>query len=177
MVLYNDCIFNASHFQLVLYLALENDGIDGLLDHLYSHATPTKGFVLPEGKRTAMSLAERVEEIIREKLYRTLHREVPHAITQRNRVLRKGKLKDGRIALRIDQDLVAKTKSHYKLVMGRGGMTLKRIHQTARRDLLKSLRSEGYEEIILNLHVKLSTSKSHNRELQAERQGIVTRIL
>ena len=158
---------------------MKNDGIDDVLDHLYSRTTPTKEFVLPPGQKTAMSLAERVEELIREKLYRTLHREVPHSITQINRVLQKGRMKDGinagNIVLRIDQDLVVKTKSHYKLVMGRGGMTLKRIHETARRDLLKTLRSEGYDDIILNLHVKLSGSKGHDRELEADRQGIMTR--
>ena len=155
--------------------ALHDDGIDDLLDHLYSYATPTKDFALPPDQKTAMSLAERVEEMIREKCYRCLHREVPHSITQVNRVLQRGKLKDGKIALRIDQDLIVKTKSHHKLIMGRGGMTLKRIQDTARRDLLKMLQPEGYDEVILHLHVKFSRTKGHDRELESERQGVMSR--
>lgn len=155
--------------------ALQDDGIDDLLHHLYSYATPTKEFALPPDQKTAMSMAERVEEMIREKCYRCLHREVPHSITQVNRVLQKGKLKDGRVALRVDQDLIVTTKSHQKLVMGRGGMTLKRIQDTARRDLLKMLQPEGYDEVILHLHVKFSRTKGHNRELESERQGVMSR--
>jgi GTP-binding protein Era len=154
--------------------ALQNDGINGLLEHLYSHTTPTKEFVLPPDQKTAMSMAERVEEMIREKCYRCLHREVPHSITQVNRVLKKGRLKDGRIALRVDQDLIVKTKSHHKLVMGRGGMTLKRIEDTARRDLLKMFKPDGYDEVILNLHVKLDKTKGHNRELESDREGVTS---
>lgn len=155
--------------------ALKNDGIDDVLNHLFSYATPTKEFVLPPGQKTALSMAERVEEMIREKCYRCLHREVPHSITQVNRVLQKGRMKDGRIALRVDQDLIVKTKSHYNLVMGRGGMTLKRIQETAKRDLLRMLSTEGYDEVLLTLHVKYSKAKSHSRELEAERQGVISR--
>lgn len=154
--------------------ALQNDGIDGLLEHLYSYTTPTKEFVLPPDQKTAMSMAERVEEMIREKCYRCLHREVPHSITQVNRVLKKGRLKDGRIALRVDQDLIVKTKSHHKLVTGRGGMTLKRIEDTAKRDLLKMFKPDGYDEVILNLHVKLDKTKGHDRELESDREGVTS---
>jgi GTPase Era involved in 16S rRNA processing len=91
-----------------------------------------------------------------------------------NRVLKKGRLKDGRIALRVDQDLIVKTKSHHKLVMGRGGMTLKRIEDTARRDLLKMFKPDGYDEVILNLHVKLDKTKGHNRELESDREGVTS---
>jgi GTPase len=155
--------------------ALKNDGVDDVLNHLFGHATPTKEFVLPPGQKTALSMAERVEEIIREKCYRCLHREVPHSITQVNRVLQKGRMKDNRIALRVDQDLIVKTKSHYNLVMGRGGMTLKRIQETAKRDLLAMLSTEGYDEVLLTLHVKYSKAKSHSRELESERQGVIGR--
>lgn len=171
-----EILFEEQYPPVFFISALKNDGIDDVLNHLYSRTTLTKDFVLPLGQKTAMSLAERVEELIREKLYRNLHREVPHSITQINRVLRKGRKKDGSIALRIDQDLVVKTKSHYKLVTGRGGMTLKRIHEAARRDLLKTLGVEGYDDVFLNLNVKLSRSKGHDRELEAERQGILKRV-
>ena len=156
--------------------ALKNDGVEDLLQHLCSYATPTECFVLPPGQKTSLSLAERIEEVIREKIYRCLHREVPHSITQVNRILKRGKTRSGKLAIRIDQDLVVKTKSHQKLVLGRGGMTLKRIEDTARRDLIKMLSSEGYEDVILNVHVKFSKSQ-HQRHLEAEMEGVVQRKL
>lgn len=156
--------------------ALKNDGVDDLVQYLLSHATTTKNFVLPPEQKTNMTLAERIEELIREKVYRCLHREVPHSITQVNRVLKQGTTRDGKNALRIDQDLIVKTKSHYNLVMGRGGMTLKRIEDTARRDLLNVLSSEGYDDIFLTLHVKLSKSKQHTRNLEAESEGVSRKI-
>ena len=153
--------------------ALKNDGVDDLVQHLFSRATDTKDFILPPKQQTTMSVAERVEEIIREKLYRCLHKEVPHSVTQVNRFLKKGRTSDGRIVLRIDQDLIVRTKSHHKLVTGRGGMTLERIRQATTKDLLKVFKSDGISDIILNLHVKLSQSKHTDRELEADRQGII----
>lgn len=157
--------------------ALKNDGVDDILQHLFSRATVTKDFILPDHEQTTMSLAERVEEMIREKLYRCLHREVPHSISQVNRFLKKGKAVDGRVVLRIDQDLIVRTKSHHKLVVGRGGMTLERIRESAVRDLKKIFEKDGIDDIILNLHVKLSTSNNVERELQSDRQGIQSRTL
>lgn len=75
---------------------------------------------------------------------------------------------------RIDQDLVVRTKSHYNLVMGRAGMTLKRIQDTARRDLIHIM-PKGCVDVILNLHVKLSQSRNlvdNHRSLESDRQGV-----
>jgi len=155
--------------------ALKNDGVDDLLQHLFSRATDSKDFILPPKQQTTMSEAERVEEMIREKLYRCLHKEVPHSITQVNRFLKRGRTSDGKIVLRIDQDLIVRTKSHHKLVMGRGGMTLERIRQATIRDLLKMFKSDGIDDIILNLHVKLSHSKHNDRPLEADRQGVMNK--
>lgn len=167
-----------NQFPPVFYIsALKDEGVDELVDYLHTHATPTKDFVLPPNQKSAQSMAERVEEIIREKCYRCLHREVPHNISQVNRVLKKGRMKDGRVALRVDQTLIVKTKSHYRLVMGKSGMTLRRIQETAKRDLLKILQSEGYDEVILSLNVKLRKSNDHDRDIESERQGIMGMVL
>lgn len=150
----------------VFYIdSLHNEGIDDILQLLHSYATPTKNFVLGPGQKTDMSMAERVEEIIREKLYRCLHREVPHQITQVNKVLKKGRLKDGRICLRVDQDLIVKSRSHVKLVLGRNGMTIHRIKKSSKSELLKAFSQEGYDAVILNLNVKHSKSQ-HGRGLE-----------
>ena len=164
----------AKQFPPVFFVsALKNDGLDDILQHLQSLATATEKFALPPNQKTSMSLVERIEELIREKIYRCLHREVPHSVSQVNRVLQRGKTSDGRYVCRIDQDIIVKTKSHFKLVMGRSGMTLKRIEDTAKRDLVRMLESEGFDEIVLNLHVKLDKSQQHKRELESDRLGVL----
>jgi len=155
--------------------ALENDGVDSIVQHLIYHATPCSEFALPPNHVTPMSAIERVEEIIREKLYRCLHREVPHSISQVNRVFQKGKrLEDNALVLRIDQDLIVKTKSHLNLVNGRGGSTLRRITETARSDLIKLFERKGVRDVHLNLHVKWN--KSNNSDMRdLEREGFTQR--
>ena len=104
-----------------------------------------------------------------------MHQEVPFSITQVNRVFRFIRLEPSgeKMAVRIDQDLIVRSKSHYNLVTGRAGMTLKRIQDTARRDLIQIM-PKGCIDVILNLHVKLSRSRSSlntNRALESDRQG------
>ena len=158
----------------VFYIsAKDNEGVDELASYLHNLSTPTAEFALPPEHVTSMSLAERIEEIIREKLYRCLHKEVPHNIRQVNRFLRKGMTRDGKMVLRVDQELVVRTKSHLKLVLGRNRMTLQRIKQTAKRDLIKNLRVDGIDDVLLNIHVKLNKTQGHVRELESERYGVM----
>ena len=82
-----------------------------------------------------MTPLERVEEIIREKVYRSLHREVPHRVSQVNRLFHPMTSDAGEKVIRIDQDLVVRTESHRRLVTGRGGHTLQKIEADAGRDL------------------------------------------
>ena len=120
-----------------------------------------------------MSPLERVEEVIREKIYRCLHREVPHQVRQVNRIFRPMTRPDTLDKIiRIDQDLVVRTESHRRLVTGRGGMTLQRIESDAERDLKQAFDCD----VQLNLHVKFSKSR-HERNIDSERSGVMQRTL
>jgi GTP-binding protein Era len=131
--------------------ALDKDGTDDLMNHLVELTTPCKSWALEPGQVTSLSDEERVQELIREKIYRCLHREVPHSVQQINRMFRR--VPEGLI---IHQDLVVFTKSHQKLVMGSGGRTLERIQDTAVRDLKEMFGCN----VVLRLHVTLKKSKS-----------------
>jgi len=77
----------------------------------------------------------------------------------------------GEKVIRIDQDLIVRTESHRRLVAGRGGMTLQRMEQDAQRDLMKAFDCD----VQLNLHVKFTKSQKHERNVDSERSGIISR--
>jgi GTP-binding protein Era len=131
--------------------ALKEDGTDEILEHLLSFATPCSTWAIPPGQSTNMTPLEQVQEVIREKIYRSCHREVPHNVQQVNRMFQK--VKQGLV---IHQDLVVFTKSHQKLVQGTGGRTLQRIEDSAQLQLQKTFGCN----VALQLHVKLSKSKN-----------------
>jgi GTP-binding protein Era len=66
--------------------ALNEDGTDDILDYLLEMATPSKSWAVPLGQTTNLTTEERICEVIREKIYRCTHREVPHSVEQINRV-------------------------------------------------------------------------------------------
>lgn len=132
--------------------ALKEVGTADLLEYLLSMATPCRQWVVEEGQSTTMDPEEQVQELIREKIYRCLHREVPHSIRQVNRLFRR--LPHGII---IHQDLVVFKKSHQNLVHGSTGRTLQRIQDSATRDLTKLFGCD----VLLHLNVKLNKSKQH----------------
>lgn len=154
-------------FPPIFYVsALHDDGVDDIWNHLMEKATPSEEWALPAGEVTLMSPVERVEEVLREKIYRCLHREVPYQVQQVNRTFQmiNGRYEGERV-LRVDQDLVVRTKSHHKLVMGTGGKTLRRIQQAAKLDLERMFECP----VMLHLQVKLTKSK-HSQKLVSEAQ-------
>jgi GTPase len=137
--------------------ALKNEGVDDLLDFLVKKSTPAQQFEVEPGQSTTMLPEELAEEIIREKIYRCLHKEVPYQIRQQNRLFQVVKDDDatGKHCLSIQQDLIVESKSHQELVHGRGNQTLERIRETAERQMQKSFGCK----VTLHLHVKLAKSK------------------
>lgn len=139
--------------------ALKNEGVDDLLNFLLEKATPSEVFEVEPGMSTLLEPEERAEEIIREKLYRCLHKEIPYNILQSSRLFQVSKSElNGELCVRIEQDLIVKTKSHQAIVNGRGYQTLSRIRESAQRDLQKLFGCK----VKLSLYVKLLKSKNRN---------------
>jgi hypothetical protein len=130
-------------FHFTSAITKDDEGVDDVLGMLLDGATVTNEEWLVDtdggsNSNSIMTPIEMVEEILREKIYRCLHREVPHNVAQQNRVFRYSTTitnddGDEKLnTLHISQDLVVRTKSHQRLVLGSGGKTLERIkpHQT-----------------------------------------------
>jgi GTPase len=143
--------------------ALNEEGTDDILQHLHRLATPCLKWALNPGEVSVLTPLQRLEEIVREKVYRTLHREVPHCVQQMNRSIihREGGI------VEIQHYLVVKSKSHYALIKGRN---LASIQQASRRDIEESL-FPG-KVVVLDLQLKLNKSQ-HDRTLRIDSQGTV----
>lgn len=173
----------APEFFFTSAIVKDDEGVDDVLGLLLERATLSDQWIVDAGSATGMTPVEQVEEIIREKIYRCLHREVPHSVQQQNRMFQlykpnesKTKSTDGSDVdedikiLRIRQDLIVRTKSHQRLVLGSGGKTLERIRSTALKDL-----EESFDCIVdLDLTVRVTKSNQHEAILDPESVGAVS---
>lgn len=141
--------------------ARKGEGVDDILGVLLKKATPSHEWLVAAGESTNQTIGERIAEVIREKIYRVLHKELPYAVDQETKVLKKGiNVEDGSTAMfLIHQDLIVYTKSHATIVRGKKNQNLERIRDSAIRDLQKVFGAK----VTLNLEVKMKKSKNERR--------------
>lgn len=121
--------------------AKNNEGIDDIFSELSKFAVPSVHYFDDEA---FTDQPERVitAEIIREKLLRSLDKEIPHGIAVD--IERFSERQDADI-LDIDASIYCERQSHKGIVIGKGGKMLKKIGIRARHDL------EEFFEIKVNL--------------------------
>lgn len=132
----------AFDFSAVVPVSAKNDeGLDILLEELEKFAVPSVHFF---DDNAFTDQPERVitAEIIREKLLRSLDKEVPHGIAVD---IERFAERDDADILDIEASVYCERQSHKGIVIGKGGQTLKKIGSQARHDL------EEFFEIKVNL--------------------------
>jgi len=110
--------------------ALTGDGIADLKHWLAGHV-PVGPWHYPEDQITDAPLRQLAAEITREKLYLRLHQELPYQSTVETNSWKE--LKDG--SVRIEQTIYVERMSQRKIVLGKGGQTIKAIGAEARREI------------------------------------------
>jgi GTP-binding protein Era len=110
--------------------ALTGDGITDLRKWLVAHA-PVGPWHYPEDQISDAPLRQLAAEITREKLYLRLHQELPYQSTVETD--RWEERKDG--AVRIEQTIYVERESQRKIVLGKGGQSIKAIGADARREI------------------------------------------
>ena len=158
--------------------ALHDDGgVDDILKFLIQESQAREWEFDPS--ESTQTPQERVMEIIREKIYRSVHKEVPHQVTQVNRRFEyfavppdmKDQVKQDKIVhyhdtskvLRVEQELLVLTKSHSRILSGNNGATLQRIQQQAQYDMEVAFNCR----VFLELKVKIRK----NSNLRSQNQG------
>jgi GTP-binding protein Era len=110
--------------------ALTGDGVADLKQWLAGHV-PAGPWHYPEDQITDAPLRQLAAEITREKLYLRLHQELPYQSTVETNSWKE--LKDG--SVRIEQTIYVERVSQRKIVLGKGGQTIKAIGAEARREI------------------------------------------
>jgi GTPase len=110
--------------------ALTGDGVADFKRWLAAQA-PAGPWHYPEDQITDAPLRQLAAEITREKLYLRLHQELPYQSTVETE--RWQERKDG--SVRIEQTIYVERESQRKIVLGKGGATIKAIGADARREI------------------------------------------
>src|SRR5262245_19533409 len=110
--------------------ALTGDGVGDLRAWLAAHAPPGPWHYPPDEISDA-PLRSLAAEITREKLFLRLHEELPYRSTVATEQWKE--LKDG--SVRIEQTIYVERESQRKIVLGKGGQTIKAIGAEARHEM------------------------------------------
>jgi GTP-binding protein Era len=110
--------------------ALSGDGVADFKRWLAAEV-PAGPWHYPEDQITDAPLRQLAAEITREKLYLRLHQELPYQSTVETASWQERK--DG--SVRIEQTIYVERESQRKIVLGKGGQTIKAIGAEARREI------------------------------------------
>lgn len=110
--------------------ALTGDGVADLRSHVAAHLPPGP-WLYPEDQIADLPLRLLAAEITREKLFLRLHDELPYASTVETESWQERP--DG--SVRIDQTIFVEREGQRKIVLGKGGQTIKAIGQAARAEI------------------------------------------
>jgi GTP-binding protein Era len=110
--------------------AISGDGVDDIRTTL-AQMVPPGPFLYPEDQMSDAPMRHLAAEITREKIYRKLHQELPYQSTVETEKWEERKDK----SVRIEQTIYVERESQRKIVLGKGGATIKSIGADSRREL------------------------------------------
>jgi GTP-binding protein Era len=113
--------------------ALSGDGCDAMLDWL-AEAVPEGPWLYPEDQVSDLPLRQLAAEITREKMFLRLHQELPYSSTVETESWQDKP--DG--SARVQQVIHVERDSQKKIVLGKGGETIKAISMAARKDIAEA---------------------------------------
>lgn len=125
--------------------AKKGDNVPALLDECAKFLSESD-WIFPEEMITDQPERQVAAEIVREKLLRTLDKEIPHGTAV---VIEEFKEEPGLVSIRAE--IFCEKASHKGIIVGKNGATLKTVGSYARADLAKLLGTKVY----LNLWVKV----------------------
>lgn len=138
--------------EVVPLSALKGDNLTALRQQIIKYL-PVGPFLFPKDKTSNQSEAFIATEIIREKLTRLLAKELPYSLTVTIEAW-----VDEADMVRISAVIWVERDSHKPIVIGKGGLVLKKVGQQARADL----EAHFDQKVYLQLWVKVKSGWSDN---------------
>jgi GTP-binding protein Era len=114
--------------------ALSGDGVADLR-HALARMVPQGPFLYPEDQMSDAPMRQLAAEITREKIYQKLHQELPYQSTVETDSWTERK--DG--SVKIEQTIFVERESQRKIVLGKGGATIKSIGAASREEIAEIL--------------------------------------
>ena len=143
--------------------ALRGDGVADVRRWLADHLPPGP-WLYPEDQIADAPSRSLAAEITREKLYLRLHQELPYQSTVETEVWRE--LKDG--AVRIEQTIYVERESQRKIILGKGGRTIKAIGAEARRELAEIFERPVHLFLFVKVRERWAEEPERYREMGLE---------
>jgi GTPase len=153
----------ASFAATFMVAARSGDGV-GDLKHFFAARMPPGPWLYPEDQISDAPLRQLAAEITREKLYLRLHQELPYQSTVETEVWKE--LKDG--AVRIEQTIYVERESQRKIVLGKGGQTIKAIGAAARTDIAAAIEHPVHLFLFVKVREGWSDDPERYREMGLE---------
>jgi GTPase len=110
--------------------ALSGDGVADL-KRILAERMPPSPWLYPPDQMSDAPLRQLAAEITREKLFERLHQELPYHSTVETESWKE--LRGGEV--RVEQTIYVERESQRKIVIGKGGQTLKSIGESSRREI------------------------------------------
>ncbi len=143
--------------------ALSGDGVPDLKRWFAAHV-PDGPWLYPADQISIAPLRQLAAEITREKLYLRLHQELPYQSTIETDVWQE--LKDG--SVRIEQTIYVERESQRKIVLGRGGQTVKAIGAAARREIAAAIEQPVHLFLFIKVREGWGDDPERYREMGLE---------
>ena len=143
--------------------ALTGDGVADLRRWLAARV-PEGPWHYPEDQVSDAPMRLLAAEITREKLYGRLHQELPYQSTVETDIWKE--LRDG--AVRIEQTIYVERDSQRKIVLGKGGATIKAIGAEARREIALAVERPVHLFLFVKVREGWSNDPERYREMGLE---------
>ncbi|WP_322517238.1 GTPase Era [Rhodopseudomonas palustris] len=149
--------------QTYMVSALSGDGVDDLRRGLAA-GVPVGPFHYPEDQMSDAPLRHLAAEITREKIFRKLHQELPYQSTVETDVWTERSDR----SVRIEQTIFVERESQRKIVLGKGGATIKSIGAEARKEIGEILEQKVHLFLFVKVREDWENDPDRYREMGLE---------
>jgi GTP-binding protein Era len=136
--------------------ARQNDGVKDLVKYV-ANLMPEGPFHYPEDQMTDMPMRLLAAEITREKLFRSVHDEIPYDITVETETWEE--FENG--SLKIDQVIFIAREGQKKIILGKGGEMIGKIGSQARVELEEILGCRVHLKLFVKVRENWSEDSDH----------------